>query len=72
MKEPEFRRALQRRAQTEGGVGILKNVFLGGIPLAKGFERRRVQVSWVVAAHNPWVAARLPWREDRRKLANAA
>lgn len=72
MKEPEFRGAMQRRAQTEGRVGILKNVFLGGIPLAKGFERRQVQVSWAVLAHNLWVAARLPWREDRRKQAKAA
>ena len=72
MKEGECRRAIQRRAQTEGPVGILKNVFLGGIPLAKGFERRQVQVSWAVLAHNLWVAARLPWKEDRREQEKAA
>ena len=72
MKEGEFRRAMQRRAQIEGRAGILKNVFLGGIPLAKGFERRRVQVSWAVLAHNLWVAARLPWKEDRREQDKAA
>ena len=41
-----FRVTLRRRAQTEGRVGILKNVFLGGTPRAKGFERRQLQVAW--------------------------
>jgi hypothetical protein len=59
MKDEIFSGALRRRAQTEGRVGILKNVFLGGTPLAKGFERRQLQVSWAVLAHNGWVAARL-------------
>jgi hypothetical protein len=72
MKDEIFSGALRRRAQTEGRVGILKNVFLGGIPLAKGFERRQLQVSWAVLAHNVWVAARLPWKEGRRKEAKAA
>jgi hypothetical protein len=72
MKEPEFCGAMQRRVQTEGRVGLLRNVFMGGIPLAKGFERRQVQVSWAVLAHNLWVADRLPWRADRRKQAKAA
>jgi hypothetical protein len=72
MKDEIFSGALRRRAQTEGRVGILKNVFLGGIPLAKGFERRQLQVSWAVLAHNVWVASRLPWKEDRRKEAKAA
>jgi hypothetical protein len=40
-----FAGAIRRRAQTEGRVGILKNVFLGGTPLTKGFENRQLQVA---------------------------
>jgi hypothetical protein len=68
MKDGIFAGAIRRRAQTEGRVGILKNVFLGGTPLAKGFENRQLQVAWAVLAHNLWVAARLPWAEESEKL----
>ena len=66
-----FAVALKRRGQTEGRIGIFKNVFLGGTPLAKGFKNRELQVAWAVLAHNLWVAARLPWVEkaDQEKLA---
>lgn len=73
MEEDEvFQAAMVRRSQTEGRVGILKNVFLGGTPLAKGFENRQLQVSWAVLAHNLWVLARLPWASDQQALAAAA
>ena len=66
-----FAAALKRRGQTEGRIGIFKNVFLGGTPLAKGFKNRELQVAWAVVAHNLWMAARLPWvdKADREKLA---
>ena len=67
-----FAAALRRRAQTEGRVGILKNVFLEGIPRAKGFENRELQVAWAVLSHNLWVVARLPWVEEKKNLAEAA
>jgi hypothetical protein len=60
--------ASRRRAQTEGRIGILKNVFLGGVPRSKGFEHRQLQVDWAVLAHNLWVAARLEWAESRQRL----
>lgn len=72
MKDEVFAGAIRRRAQTEGRVGILKNVFLGGTPRAKGFKNRQLQVAWAVLTHNLWVAARLPWAKDRRRLAEAA
>jgi hypothetical protein len=62
--DPIFARAMHRRAGTEGRIGILKNVFLGGTPLAKGFKNRQLQVAWAVLAHNLWVAARLPWAQQ--------
>ena len=67
-----FAAALRRRAQTEGRVGILKNVFLEGIPRVKGFENRELQVAWAVLSHNLWVVARLPWVEEKKNLAEAA
>jgi hypothetical protein len=73
MEEDEaFAGALRRRGQTEGRVGILKNVFLDGTPRAKGFENRQLQVAWAVLAHNLWVVARLPWIEKKIPLAEAA
>lgn len=68
-----FVAATTRRSQTEARVGILKNVFLGGTPLAKGFKNRQLQVAWAVLAHNLWVVARRPWADDRlQPLAEAA
>jgi len=72
-KEDEvFVGAQKRRAQTEGRIGILKNVFLQGIPRAKGFANRQLQVDWAVLAHNLWVVARLPWTCEQQAAAKAA
>ena len=51
---------------------MLKNVFLGGIPRAKGFENRQLQVAWAVLSHNLWVIARLPSAIDQQAAAQAA
>ena len=64
--------ALSRRAQTEGRVAILKNIFLEGTPRAKGFKNRQLQVAWAVLAHNLWVVARLPWIKEKKVLTEAA
>jgi len=71
-KDELFRVTLRRRAQTEGRVGVLKNVFLGGTPRAKGFENRQLQVAWAVLSHNLWVLARLPWACQQQAIAEAA
>lgn len=57
-----FAGAMKRRGQTEGRIGILKNVFLGGVPKAKGIANRRMQVAWSVLAHNLWLLARGSWK----------
>jgi hypothetical protein len=67
-----FAAAQRRRGQTEGRVGILKNNFLDGIPRAKGFENRCLQVAWAVLAHNLWVVARQPWAKDNKDKLPAA
>jgi hypothetical protein len=72
LEEESFRSNLKRRAQTEGRIAILKNVFLGGTPKAKGYDRRRVTVSWAVLAHNLWWVARVKWKESESVLSRAA
>lgn len=72
-EDEAFVGAQKRRAQTEGRIGILKNVFLQGTPRAKGFKNRQLQVAWAVLAHNLWVVARLPWvKEKEKEIAKAA
>ena len=56
----KFNRLQRRRAQTEGRIGILKNVFLSQPMRSKGFEHRELRVTWTVLVHNLWVLARLP------------
>lgn len=73
MREDEaFVGAQKRRAQTEGRIGILKNVFLQRVPRAKGFINRELQVDWAVFSHNLWVLARQPWIEQEESVALAA
>jgi hypothetical protein len=55
----KFKRLQRRRAQTEGRVGIVKNVFLGGRMRSKGFAHRQLTVTWTVLVHNLWVLARM-------------
>lgn len=73
LREDEaFLGAQKRRAQTEGRIGILKNVFLQGAPRAKGFKNRELQVDWAVLSHNLWVVARCPWACEEQAAAEAA
>ena len=66
----KFKRLQRRRAQIEGRVNILKNVFLGQPLRSKGFEHRELTVTWTVLVHNLWVLARLPsGRRQRRPSA---
>jgi hypothetical protein len=68
----KFKRLQRRRAQTEGRIGILKNVFLGQRPRSKGFAHRQLTVTWTVLAHNLWVLARLPRVEPADNQQRAA
>ena len=64
MEEEEFGALQKRRSQTEGRIGIFKNVFLGRPMRAKGFENRKRSVAWAVFAHNLWVLVRMEWKEQ--------
>jgi hypothetical protein len=63
LEEPKFVALQKRRSQTEGRIGIFKNVFLGRPMKAKGFENRQRSLAWAVMAHNLWVVVRLDWKE---------
>jgi hypothetical protein len=65
----KFKRLQRRRAQTEGRIGILKNVFLGQPMRSKGFEHRELTVTWTVLVHNLWVIARLPRNGQAKRQA---
>lgn len=58
-EDPGLVGLLRRRGGNEARIAIVKNVFLDGIPRAKGFERRQLQVAWAVLTHNLWVVVRL-------------
>jgi hypothetical protein len=65
----KFKRLQRRRAQTEGRIGILKNVFLGQPMRSKGYEHRELTVTWTVLVHNLWVIARLPRKGQAKRRA---
>ena len=68
----KFKKLQRRRAQTEGRVGILKNVFLGQPMRSKGFAHRELTVTWSVLVHNLWVLARLPRVKEEEPQRQAA
>lgn len=68
MKDEVFAAGQKRRAQTEGRVAILKNVFLDhGRPRAKGFAHRQIAVQWAVLTHNLRVVARMRQRQQEAR-----
>ena len=60
LRQRQFVAMQQRRSQTEGRIGIVKNQFLGRPLRVKGFAHREMAVAWGVLTHNLWVLARLP------------
>ena len=68
----KFKRLQRRRAQTEGRIGIFKNVFLGQPLRSKGFEHRQLTVTLTVLVHNLWVIARQPQVEKPQARQRAA
>jgi IS5 family transposase len=60
----KFKRLQRRRAQTEGRISIIKNVFLGQRLRSKGFAHRELTVTWTVLVHNLWVLARMGRRAE--------
>jgi hypothetical protein len=65
LQKETFCEAQKRRGQTEGRIGIIKNVFLGSPLRSKGFSSRQMSVAWAVLSHNLWVIARLPQAQQQ-------
>ena len=57
LQDPGFCADQQRRAATEGRIGIFKNNYLGRPMRSKGFAHRNTHVTWCVLAHNLWKLA---------------
>lgn len=55
--DTQFAALQKRRAQTEGRIAILKNVFTGNPLNCSGFGHRQKAVAWCVLAHNLWSLA---------------
>jgi len=70
--EPRFLELQTRRSQTEGRIGIFKNVFLGKPLRSKGFLHRQLNVSLSVLTHNLWVIARMALADEQSRRAEAA
>lgn len=57
----------KRRAQTEGRIGIFKNVILGNPLKAKGFAHRHKAIAMAVLTHNLWFLARCSAAKARER-----
>ena len=74
-KESGFSESQKRRAQTEARIAILTNNYQKGRSLTKGIKSQRMELHWVMLAHNLRVLARkriteeLARNRDRQKSA---
>jgi hypothetical protein len=57
LEDEKFADCQQRRASTEGRIGILNNKFFGSMLRDKGFENRELKVCWCIFTHNLWKLA---------------
>lgn len=64
LKEPEFRKAQNRRSQTEARISILSHCFCGSPMKQKGFENRLIHMGLSILSQNLWVLARLKITEE--------
>ena len=72
MVEHEFKSMQTRRSQTEGRIGIFKNVFLGKPLKSKGYPNKAISIGISVLTHNLWVIARKALADEKERLKLAA
>ncbi len=65
LEEEQFRKAQNRRSQTEARIGILSNCFCGSPMKQKGFDNRKIHMGLSILSHNLWVLARLKIKQDK-------
>jgi len=66
-KEPGFSESQKRRAQTEARIAILTNNYQNGRSLSKGIESQRMELHWVMLAHNLRVLAQKRLAEEQAR-----
>src|SRR3989339_595604 len=69
LKDERFKKLQKRRAQTEGRIGIVKNVILDGSLYEREIEGKQLKVGWAILVHNLWCMARLPAIEKEKDKA---
>jgi hypothetical protein len=67
LEELEFRKAQNRRSQTEARISIVSHCFCGSPMKQKGFENRQVHLGLSILSHNLWVLARLRIAEEKAR-----
>ena len=72
LSEPTFVSLQTRRSQTEGRIGIFKNVFLGKPLRSRLTLNKRHAINWCVLTHNLWVLARKTIADEQVQLKHAA
>jgi hypothetical protein len=72
LKDPIFLSLQTRRSQTEGRIGIFKNVFLGSPLRSRITAYKRQAINWCVLTHNLWVLSRKALDIERVMLQKAA
>ena len=65
LEEDGFRKAQNRRSQTEARISILSNCFCGSPMKQKGFDNRHIHMGLSILSHNLWVLARLKIAQEK-------
>lgn len=66
LSDPIFISLQTRRSQTEGRIGVFKNVFLGKPLRSRITNYKRIAITWCVLTHNLWVLARMSLNTEKR------
>jgi len=72
LQDRQFELLQTRRSQTEGRIGIFKNVFLGTPLRSRITEYKRHAITWCVLTHNLWLLSRMAIADERAQLKAAA
>ncbi len=65
LQEDEFRKAQNRRSQTEARIAILSHCFCGTTMKQKGFDHRHIHMGISILSHNLWVLGRLKIEQEK-------
>jgi hypothetical protein len=72
LNDPVFVEQQTRRSQTEGRIGLFKNVFLGKPLRSQVLSNKQQMLNWCVLTHNLWVLARMALTDEMLRATKAA